>query len=251
MIPGHIKEGAANKLRENFDKVQSGLDNAHKIALLEEGVKYQQTSVSPDQAQFLETRQFEVREMAAWLGLPPHKLGDTSNASYNSLEQENAAYLEDTLDPWLCAWEGEAWDKLLTEQEKDEESVFVEHDRSALLRTDLLSRYRGYAIGRQWGWESANSVLIAEGREPIGPQGDTYLSPSNMVSADDLGDLPEPAAAPIPARRRRSATRQEIMRASREAQKKRRAELVAAHRELLVDAGRRIVRRIATHATRA
>jgi HK97 family phage portal protein len=96
----------------------SGLENAHKAALLEDGVDLKILSNNARDSQLLETRAHEIREVANWFGIPPHKLGDTTRTAYASLEQENQSYLDDAVDPWLVTWEEEGRDKLLTEEQK-------------------------------------------------------------------------------------------------------------------------------------
>jgi HK97 family phage portal protein len=182
--PGQLKGNAATNLAANFDEKHRGLDNAHRTILLEEGAKWVPMTVPQDNAQFLETREFQVREVARILNMPPHKLGDATRVSYSSLEQENQSYLDSSLDPWLVAFEEECFDKLLTEAEKAAELRFIEFDRSELLRADQKSRYDAYAVARQWGFLSANDIRRSENLDSIGDQGDIYLTPINMASAD-------------------------------------------------------------------
>lgn len=184
--PGRLSPNAARDLEKSFQSRHEGLDNAHKTILLEEGAKFIPTHHTPNEAQMVELRVFQRKEVAAWFKIPPSKLGDPDSVSYNSLEQWNQAYLESALDPWLFSFEEEAIDKLLTEEQKRSESHFVEFNRDALLRTDLESRYRAYAIGKQWGWLNSNSILRKENEDTIGPQGDVYLSPVNMTNAERM-----------------------------------------------------------------
>jgi hypothetical protein len=142
----------------------------------------------------LETRQFEgAVEVGNIFGIPPHKLGDRSRAGYNGLTEENQAFLDDGLDPWLCGWEEEAGDKLCTAAEEEADSHYFEFDRDALLRTDTVGRYRAYQIGRTNGWLNGNQICAMENLDAMGPQGDIYLVPANMV---DLSKLPDPSQKP-------------------------------------------------------
>lgn len=184
--PGRLSPNAARDLERSFQSRHEGLDNAHKTILLEEGAKFVPTHHTPNEAQMVELRVFQRKEIAAWFKIPPSKLGDPDSVSYNSLEQWNQAYLESALDPWLFSFEEEAYDKLLTEAQKRSESHFVEFNRDALLRTDLEGRYRAYAMGRQWGWMSANDVRRKENEDQLGEQGDVYLSPVNMTNAERM-----------------------------------------------------------------
>ncbi|MCY2962745.1 MAG: phage portal protein [Planctomycetota bacterium] len=137
MLPAGLSKEAAERLQKGWDKRGKGLNNAFKTAVLEEGAKWQAVTVNPEAAQTLETRQFEVKEVANILCIPPHKLGAESQSSYGSLEQENLSYLIDCLDPWLISWEEECGDKLLTEQQLDEDTHFVQFNRQALATVDV------------------------------------------------------------------------------------------------------------------
>lgn len=194
--PGRLTAEAARGLQKSFQDRHEGLDNAHKTILLEEGAKFIPTTQTPNEAQFIALREFQRKEIGGWFKIPPSKLGDSDSVSYNSLEQSNQAYLESALDPWLFAFEEEAFDKLLTERQKRSESHFVEFNRNALLRTDQESRNRSYAIGRQWGWLSINDIRAKENEERIGPEGDVYLVPANMMAAEHVLNPPEPPAPP-------------------------------------------------------
>jgi hypothetical protein len=131
----------------------------------------------------LESRGFSVKQIANILGVPPHLLGEGA-AGEKSLESENQSFLDHSLDPWLDAFEDECERKLLTETEQRSYKVCVEFDRSRLLKTDLLSRYEAYAIGRQWGWISVNDIRKEEGDESI-DGGDVYLQPGNMTAVNE------------------------------------------------------------------
>lgn len=143
-IPPGMSEPAQKRVKEDMKKRNEGLDNAFRTALLEDGAKWIQTTVSPEQAQLLETQKWHIKDIALILGIPPHKLGDDSKVSYNSLEQENKSYLEDSLDPWLCAFEEECNDKLLTENEQ--ESHYFEFDRRRLERSDDAAHFQTLAV---------------------------------------------------------------------------------------------------------
>lgn len=138
--PYKLDAAAKDNLLRSWNSMFSGVNNAHKTALLEDGVTAVPFSVNARDSQFLESRQFEIREVANWFGLPPHKLGDTTRTSYNSLEQEQQSYLDESLDGCLVPWEEECGDKLLTEQQKDEDSHLVEFERGALLRVDYKTQ---------------------------------------------------------------------------------------------------------------
>lgn len=186
-IPGHLDEEQAEVFQQSLKEAHQGLGRSHMVMLLEDGVKFHQTTIPPEHAQFLQTREFELREIANIFGIQSHKLGDVNKNSYASLEQSNQEHLDDDLDPWLGRFEEELEAKLLAETEKEADTHFVEFNRNMLVRTNAEHRTSMYAAGRQWGWLSANDIRGLENMNPIGEEGDVYLSPVNMVPADQLG----------------------------------------------------------------
>ena len=190
--PGRLTPEAAKNLQASFQQRYEGLDNAHKTLLLEEGAKFTPTTQTPNEAQFIQLREFQRKEIASWFKVPPSKLGDSDSVSYNSLEQSNQAYLDSAVDPWLVAFEEECFDKLLTETQKRTESHFIEVNRAALLRTDLETRYKAYEIGWRSGWYTINQIRAKENEAPIGKEGDEYFVPVNMQTIDRAINPPEP-----------------------------------------------------------
>lgn len=180
-------EETVQRLRKQWEELHSGLSNQHRIAILEEGMKYQQIGIPPEDAQFLETRAFQRTEMAAIFQVPPHKIGDLSNATFSNIEHQGLEFYTDTLLYWLSLWEQTIKWKLIPEFEQDR--YFANFLVDGLLRGDQQSRYNAYAIGRQWGWLSANDIRRLENMNPIGPEGDIYLVPLNMVNAADVDSL--------------------------------------------------------------
>lgn len=188
MYPGTLSEKGQSNLIESFDKKYKGLSNSHKTILLEDGVKYQQLSVPNNEAQFLESRTFEIREIAIWLGVPPHKLGDSSRVAYNTLEQENQAFLTDTIDAWLVNIEQECSDKLLTTTEQREDTHFVAFDRSGLVRADMSARFSSYGAAVGGPFITADEARAAEGMNPLPNKvGESLLRPVNMQA---VGETP-------------------------------------------------------------
>ena len=121
---------------------------------VEEGLKYQPIGISPDQAQFLETRKFQLNEIARIFRVPPHMVGDLEKSSFSNIEQQSLEFVKYTLEPWLVRWEQAMGRRLFTESEK--ESYFIRFNVEGLLRGDYESRMNGYAVARQNGWMSAN-----------------------------------------------------------------------------------------------
>ncbi|MES2789970.1 MAG: phage portal protein [Planctomycetota bacterium] len=196
MIPGHLKPDAIKAAIRDFDQIATGVTRAHRVGLLQDGVKWQPTTVDAEKSQMNEARKLDVREVANVLGLPGYLLGDDSRTSHNSLESESQSFLDFSIDSHFCRFEEEASLKLLTEEEQDTESHVIEFNRKALLRMDAKTRYEIYGITRQWGIDSANDCRLRENQPGIGPKGDVYLSPTNMQDAQKLID-PPPAPAPV------------------------------------------------------
>ncbi|WP_436772059.1 phage portal protein [Yinghuangia sp. YIM S09857] len=184
--PGNLSPDARRRMADDWENIHRGIDRAHRVAILEEGVTWQQVGIPNDSAQFLETRKLQVTEMARWLRLPPHKIGDLERATFSNIEQQQLDYITSALGSWLMRWEQAILTQLLLPEERSR--YFAEHLVDALLRGDTLSRYQAYAVGRQWGWLSANDIREMENRNPIAG-GDTYLVPLNMVPAG--GGAPE------------------------------------------------------------
>jgi len=183
--PGKLKdEKQIERLRKQWNEIHQGLDNAHRVAILEEGMKYQQIGIPPEDAQFLETRAFQRTEMAAIFQVPPHKIGDLTNATFSNIEHQGLEFYTDTLLYWLSLWEQTIHWKIIPEFEQDR--YYAEFMVDALLRGDMQARYNAYAIGKQWGWLSSNDIRRMENMNPIGPAGDIYWAPLNMINAEEM-----------------------------------------------------------------
>ena len=183
--PGVLKDPA--KVRESWHAVYGGSKNAGKVAVLEEGMKYQQIGIPPEEAQFLETRKFQVDEIARLYRIPPHMVGDLDKSSFSNIEQQSLEFVKYTLDPWVIRWEQSLQKALLLPQEKRE--YFVKLNVDGLLRGDYQSRMTGYSVGRQNGWLSANDIREMEDMNPIPAEegGDLYLVNGNLCKLEDAG----------------------------------------------------------------
>ena len=177
--PGTVKE--PDKVRESWNAGFGGSSNAHKIAVLEEGMKYTPISISPNEAQFLETRKFQINEIARIFRVPPHMVGDLEKSSFSNIEQQSLEFVKYTLEPWLVRWE-QAMQRVLIPQD-DKSKYFIKFNVDGLLRGDYQSRMQGYATARQNGWMSANDIRELENldRIPAEDGGDLYLINGNMM----------------------------------------------------------------------
>ena len=201
-MPQKLNEKQIQEYRRVWNSLHSGLENEHRVALLHGGSKLQTYSIVARDAQMLETRQFEIREIALWIGIPAHKLGDSSKASYNSLEQENQDYLDDSLDPWLVRCEQECRAKLFSEEEKADGTHEAIYDRKKLVRANLADRSNYYqkATGNR-PWMTPDEVREEEDLERLGGDSDMLKDPLNMGSQPPGKDSGEEPPAPKPARK--------------------------------------------------
>ena len=190
--PGTVKNPEA--VRESWTKGFSG-NNSHKVAVLEEGMKYTPISISPNEAQFLETRKFQIDEIARIFRVPPHMVGDLEKSSFSNIEQQSLEFVKYTLEPWIVRWEQSINRALLSESEKA--AYFVKFNVDGLLRGDYQSRMNGYATARQNGWMSANDIRELENLDLIPPElgGDLYLINGNMTKLEDAGIFAATTAA--------------------------------------------------------
>ena len=183
--PGTIKD--PQKVRDSWNAAYQGSSNSHRVAVLEEGMKYQPIGISPEQAQFLETRKFQINEIARIFRVPPHMVGDLEKSSFSNIEQQSLEFVKYTLDPWVIRWEQTISRALLRPDEK--KLYFAKFNVDGLLRGDYVSRMNGYAIARQNGWMSANDIRELENLDRIPPElgGDLYLINGNMTKLEDAG----------------------------------------------------------------
>ena len=183
--PGVLKD--PSKLRESWQAVYGGTANTGKVVVLEEGVDYQQISIPPEEAQFLETRKFQIDEIARLYRVPPHMIGDLEKSSFNNIEQQSLEYVKYTLNPWVVRWEQSLQKALLNYSEQ--KRYFIKFNLDGLLRGDYQSRMQGYAIGRQNGWLSANDIREMENMNPIPDEegGNLFLINGNLCKLRDAG----------------------------------------------------------------
>ena len=183
--PGTIKD--PQRVRDAWMSQFGGSHNSGKVAVLEEGMKYTPISISPEQAQFLETRKFQINEIARIFRVPPHMVGDLEKSSFSNIEQQSLEFVKYTLDPWVIRWEQSLQRTLLSSEDKKE--YFFKFNLEGLLRGDYASRMSGYATARQNGWMSANDIRELENLDRIPAElgGDLYLINGNMLPLENAG----------------------------------------------------------------
>ncbi|MBQ8619375.1 MAG: phage portal protein [Clostridia bacterium] len=175
------------RVRESWNAIYQGSKNAHRIAVLEEGMTYKPITISPEQAQFLETRKFQIDEIARIFRVPPHMIGDLEKSSFSNIEQQSLEFVKYTLAPWISRWEQAIQRSLLLMSERTR--YFARFNVEGLLRGDYQSRMNGYAVARQNGWMSANDIRELESLDMIPDEqgGNLYLINGNMTKLEDAG----------------------------------------------------------------
>ena len=173
--PGTLKEQGYNNLKKSFERRNGGLENSHRLMILEEGMKYSQITVPPNHAQMLETRKFQVEDIARIFRVPLHLIQALDHATNNNIEHQSLDFVIHTLRPWLVRWEKMFKLKLFYDTD-----LFAEFGVDGLLRGDYKTRMEGYSIARQNGFLTVNEIRSLENLNTV-PTGDTFLQPLNMV----------------------------------------------------------------------
>ncbi|GGE85443.1 phage portal protein [Niveispirillum cyanobacteriorum] len=184
----------AARIRAGLERTYGGVDNAFRIAILELGMKLKEFSFNNSDSQLVELRKEQATACAQIFGVPPHKIGILDRATFSNIEHQGIDYVTGPVSALARGLETAVETSCLTTDERQE--YFVEIDLDDLKRGDMLNRYRAYAIGRQWGWLSADDILAWESMNPLPEgKGKTYLTPINMAPAGtdtSRDDGPEP-----------------------------------------------------------
>jgi HK97 family phage portal protein len=190
--PGGVLEHPAvikdiQRVKDSWNAAYQGSGNAHRVAVLEEGMKFNQIGIAPEQAQFLETRKFQINEIARIFRVPPHMVGDLEKSSFSNIEQQSLEFVKYTLDPWVVRWEQSLQQSLLLPGEKA--IISIRFNLDGLLRGDYQSRMQGYSIGIQNGFMSVNDVRSLEDFNLLSDDegGNLHFVNGNMVRLRDVG----------------------------------------------------------------
>jgi len=181
-----LDKKALELMRTEWERSHGGIENANKTAILFGGLKYSGVSMSNEDAQFLETRKFQVTDIARIFRVPPHKIGDLGQATFSNIEHQSIEFVTDCIRPWVVRWEQRMNQVLLTPIERKE--YYIELSLDALLRGDTISRYGAYKVGREAGFLSANDIRDRENMNRI-EGGDSYMQPMNFTR---LGEFSQP-----------------------------------------------------------
>lgn len=187
--PKALGEGAADRLRENWSNIYAGKQNAGRVAVLEEGMKFNALTMPLEDAQYIESRKFQVTDVARIYRVPPHMVGDLEKSAFTNIEQQSIDFVVHTMMPWVIRWEQEINRRCFAPGS----NMFIKFNLAGLLRGDIKSRYEAYNIGRNGGWLCVNDIRELEDMNAI-ENGDIYLEPLNMKPAGS----PDPAPAKDP-----------------------------------------------------
>lgn len=174
--PGQLKEQAKENIWASWQKMHGGAGNVGRPAILEEGMKYNALTIPLDQMSYIDEKKFSVEQIARLFGVPPHLIGAMDKPTYASVEQQSIEFVQYTINPYCVTLEHTIRAALL------EDPYLFKFNLSGFERGDIGTRYRSYAVARQWGWLSANDVRQLEDMNEI-DGGDNYLTPLNMVPA--------------------------------------------------------------------
>lgn len=182
--PGKMDDVAFERYKASFNEAYQGLSNSNRVLFLEEGLKFHKIDTPPDASQFIETRKFQVNEVARFFNVPPHMIMDLERATFSNIEQQSIGFVVYTMRPWFVKTEQAIYKDLLTVAER--KKYFAKFNVDGLLRGDFKTRMEGYSFGRQNGWLSANDIRELEDMNPLPADqgGDTYLVNGNMTPAN-------------------------------------------------------------------
>ncbi len=169
-------------LKNALTETYSGLGKSHRLMLLEEGMKIENVGIPPEDSQFLESRQFQIPEIARWFNLPPHKLKDLTRSSFSNIESEQISFVTDSILPWLVRFEQHYNMQLLTESEQFKQNIYTRHNVEGLLRGDAKSRSEYYKNMWGSGFMTQNEVRELEDKDPHpDPMADELFIMTNMI----------------------------------------------------------------------
>lgn len=183
--PGLLDGDAYKRLKQSIEDHTVGLKNSHRTLILEEGMKWQTVGMSNDDAEFILTRTFQLKEIARWFGVPPHKIADLDKASFNNIEEQGIDFVQDGIGPQASRWEGAIKRSLILPSQSD---LYAKYVVDALLRGRTKDRYQSYTLAINGGWMSRNEVRMLEDMDRVDGL-DDFLEPMNMRRADGSADL--------------------------------------------------------------
>lgn len=185
--PNSFEDSKIKSLRQAWDAIHKGTHNSSQVAILTDGLKYRQVSIPPEQAQFLETRKFQLGEIARIFQVPPHMIGDLERSSFNNIEMQAIEFVKYCINPWVTRWEQAMWQSLLLPSEKPK--MYIKFNLDGLLRGDYETRMKGYSIGIQNGFMCPNDVRKLENLNEIPEEegGFLFMVNGSMTRLKNVG----------------------------------------------------------------
>lgn len=183
--PNALSESAYTRLKKDLKDNYTGLKKSGVPMLLEEGMKWNQVTVNPIDAQLLESKYFQIEDICRIYRVPQHLIGLLQHATFTNIEHQSLEFVMYTMLPIFKRYEDCINSQLLTREQRMA-GYYVEFKIDGLLRGDSKTRAESYAIGRQWGWLSVNDIRRLENMPGIGPAGDIYLTPLNMGDSSKM-----------------------------------------------------------------
>lgn len=185
--PGKLSDEAYERYKNDVRDEHTGLSKSHRLMVLEEGLEYHQVGIPPEDAQFLETRKFQLNEIARIFRVPPHMIGDLERSTNNNIEHQSIEFVIHTIRPWLVRWEQEMRSKLLITP-RDLRRFLIEFLVEGLLRGDIKSRSEALQLQRQNGIINADEWRELENMNPQPDgKGKIYLANSALAPVETLG----------------------------------------------------------------
>lgn len=182
--PRFLKDEAHKKLNEALKKQYTGMHKAGTPMLLEDGLKFNHIQIKPIDAQLLESKRFAIEDISRVFRVPLHMINHLEKATFNNIEELALEFVMYTMLPHFRRNEM-AINTQLLRPDQVEQGYYFEFNMSSLLRGDSESMAKAFATGRQWGWLSVNDIRRMLNMNSIGPDGDIYLQPLNMVDAGE------------------------------------------------------------------
>lgn len=244
-MPGKLSQPAYERLKKSMDEDHGGLTNSHRMKILEEGLDIQTIGVPPEEAQFLETRKFQVVEMARIFRVPPHMIGDLDRATFSNIEEQSLNFAIYTLTPWLVRDEQRLTADLLSDVEQ--QTLQIEYLVDGLLRGNIQGRYAAYQTAVNGGWVTRNEVRERENMNPLDGLDDP-LMPLNMVP---VGSQPAPTLAPVAAPKRSQWSDQSAIETRAQKTSEDRRALMNRNVRLFEEAAARVIKRETTDIRKA
>jgi HK97 family phage portal protein len=196
--PQKLTKDVKQGIRESIEAVHAGVDRAHKFVILGDGMTYTKLGIPPDDAQFLESRRFEIEEIARWFHMPQHKLNGLDHATFSNIEHLDLEYFKSCLRGWLVRWEQELNRKLVPSLER--KTQYFKHNVEGFLRGDSAARADYQVKMFQIGGLSINEIRELNDQNGIGEEGDAHFVPANLMPVDRALNPPAPPQpAPAPA----------------------------------------------------